>query len=59
MDKEVAIKSINEMQNTFELDELFERLLVIDKIEQGRQDVRDGKTVSHEKAKEQLGKWLK
>lgn len=59
MEKEVAIKSINEMQNNFELDELFERLLVIDKIEKGKRDINEGKTFSHEKAKEQLSKWLK
>jgi hypothetical protein len=59
MNKQAAIDSINEMPQNFELDELFERLLVIDKIERGREDVKNDRTFSHEKAKDELNKWLK
>jgi len=59
MEKKVAIDSINEMPETFELDELFERLIILEKIERGRSDIKEGKTQTHNEAKEQLGKWLK
>ncbi|MEP5614096.1 MAG: hypothetical protein ABJP45_17725 [Cyclobacteriaceae bacterium] len=59
MNKQTAIASINEMSQDFELDELIERLIVLDKIEKGRQDINDGKTFTHEAAKEQLSKWIK
>ena len=47
------------MPQDFELDELIERLVVLEKIEKGRKDVESGKTFSHEEAKAELNKWLK
>ncbi len=55
MDKQ----SINEIPQSFELDELIETLIVLDKIERGKQDVQNGNTVSHTEAKKRLRKWLK
>ncbi len=34
-------------------------LYVIEKICRGRDDIRDGRQLTHEQAKERLGKWLK
>ncbi|MEQ9288110.1 MAG: hypothetical protein RIG77_14435 [Cyclobacteriaceae bacterium] len=59
MNKQVVIDSVNEMPQNFELDELFERLLVIEKIERGRADVKQKRTLTHELAKKELQKWLK
>ena len=59
MNKQAVIDSINEMPQNFELEELFERLLVIEKIEHGRNDVKDKRTYTHDEAKEELKKWLK
>jgi len=59
MNKQAAIDSIKEMPQKFELDELFERLLVIEKIERGREDVKNKQIYTHEEAKEELKKWLK
>ena len=59
MEKKVVLESINEMPETFELDELFERLIILEKIERGHRDINEGKTYRHVEAKEQLGKWLK
>ncbi len=59
MNKELVINSIKDMPMDFELDELIERLVVLEKIEKGRKDVEDGKTFSHEEAKTELSKWLK
>jgi len=47
------------MPQEFELDELIERLIVLEKIEKGRKDVVSGQSYSHEEAKGKLDKWLK
>lgn len=59
MKKSTAIHAINEFPKEFNLDDLFERLIVIDKIESGLKDVKEGRTVSHEKLKKEVKKWLK
>ena len=59
MKKKVAIDSINEMPQDFELEELIERLVVIDKVEQGKKDVKNGDSFTHEEARDKLTKWLK
>jgi len=59
MKKKVAIDSINEMPQDFELEELIERLVVIDKVEQGKKDVKNGHSFTHEEARDKLTKWLK
>ena len=59
MNKQVAIDSIKDMPQDFELDELIERLVVLEKIEKGRKDIQTGNTFSHEEAKGKLDKWLK
>lgn len=59
MNKQVAIDSIKDMPQDFELEELIERLVVLEKIEKGRKDVQEGNTFSHQEAKGKLNKWLK
>ena len=59
MKKKVAIDSINEMPQDFELEELIERLVVIDKVEKGKKDVKNGHSFTHEEARDKLTKWLK
>ena len=59
MNKQAAIYSIKDMPQDFELDELIERLLVLDKIEKGRKDIQKGNTFSHGEARGKLDKWLK
>lgn len=59
MNKQVAIDSIKDMPQDFELDELIERLVVLEKIEKGRKDIQKGDTFSHVEAKDKLEKWLR
>ena len=58
MRKTTIIESINKLPDEFSLDEIIERLIIIEKIEKGRQDVKDGKTNTEEQAKAKLSKWL-
>lgn len=58
MRKSTVIESINKLPDEFSIDEIIERLIVIEKIEKGRQEVRDGKVNTEEQAKAKLNKWL-
>lgn len=54
MNRQNVIASISEMPQSFELEELIERLVVLEKIERGRQDVKDGNKLSHAAARKEL-----
>jgi predicted transcriptional regulator len=58
MRKTTVIESINKLPDEFSIDEIIERLIIIEKIEKGRQDVKDGKVNTEEQAKAKLSKWL-
>lgn len=57
MNKQSLVQVVNELPQEFNLDELMEKLLVIEKIDAGLNDVRKGRTVSHEKVKKEVKKW--
>ena len=59
MKKTTVINTLNEFPKEFALDELLEKLIIIDKIETGLKDSKEGKTVSHSDAKKAISKWLK
>lgn len=40
------------------LEDIQYHLYVLEKIHRGREDIRDGRHVNHEQAKERLRKWL-
>jgi hypothetical protein len=58
MRKSTVIESINKLPDEFSIDEIIERLIIIEKIEKGRQDVKDNKVNTEEQAKAKLSKWL-
>jgi predicted transcriptional regulator len=58
MKKFTVIESINKLPDEFSIDEIIERLIIIEKIEKGRQEVKDGKVNTEEQAKAKLSKWL-
>jgi hypothetical protein len=57
--KQTALKAIEHLQDSASYEDIMYELYVLQKIERGRQDIREGRTVSHVEAKERLGKWLK
>ena len=57
--REEVLKSINELPKEFTFEEILDRLLLLDKIEIGIEQSDAGNTISTEKAKESLSKWLK
>lgn len=58
MRKSTVIESINKLPDEFSIDEVIERLILIEKIEKGRQEVIEGKVNTEEQAKAKLSKWL-
>ncbi len=59
MKKSTVIQTLNELPQKFNLDDLLERLMVIEKIDEALEDAKSGKTVSHEKVKKMVAKWNK
>ena len=51
MKKATVIRALNELPKEFKLDDLMEKLLVVEKIDEGLKEAKEGKTVSHEEAK--------
>jgi predicted transcriptional regulator len=59
MQKSTIIHTLNELPKKFNLDEFLERLIVIEKIDEGMEDAKTGKTISHDKVKKMVAKWHK
>jgi hypothetical protein len=56
MKKSQLLETIQDMPEEFTVDELMEKLLILQKIEEGQQQIMDGKFFSEEEAKLKLGK---
>ena len=57
--KEKIIKSIENMPDKFSIEEVIERLVLLQKIEIGLEQSDNGETYSTEEARKNLEKWLK
>jgi hypothetical protein len=57
MKRDKAIETVKEFPQEFELEDLIERLVFVEKVEKGLQQVEQGKTISHDKVKEMTKKW--
>ena len=57
--KKLVISTIKGMPETFDTPQLFDRILLLNKIEEGRQQIKSGKSFTTEEAKRKLKKWLK
>ena len=52
-----VLRAVQEMPSGVAYEEVMERIYMIQKIEQGRQQIADGQGIPHEKAKRQLKRW--
>jgi predicted transcriptional regulator len=57
--KEKIKKTIDALPDNLTVDQVIDRIIMLDKIEQGLKDVEDGKVYTTEQAKARLNKWLK
>jgi predicted transcriptional regulator len=59
MTREKALETINELPLKFDIEDLIERLIFIEKIEKGLQQLDEGKTKSHFEVKKIIQSWQK
>jgi predicted transcriptional regulator len=57
--KEKIKKSIDTLPDDLTIDQVIDRIIMLDKIEQGLKDVVEGNVYSTEEVKTRLSKWLK
>ncbi len=57
--KQEVLSAIKKMPDTFDTTQLFDRIILLKKIEEGRQQLRSGKTFTTQEARKKLKKWLK
>ena len=57
--KDVARQLIDSLPDDATLDEIMHALYVNAKFQHGEQEIREGKGVPHEEAKQRLKKWLR
>ena len=57
--KQNAIKAIEQLSDESTFEDIMEQLLFMQKVEEGLEDIRQGRVVSHEDVKKQLAQWLK
>ena len=58
MKRSTVIEIISKLPEEISIDEIIERLIVLEKIERGQQQVKDGNVNTEGEAKAKLAKWL-
>ena len=58
MTKQQVITSLQDLPDSFEPEQLIERLISLQKMEERLEQVERGEVVSMEEAKQRLAKWL-
>jgi hypothetical protein len=56
MKREKVVEAVKELPQEFELEELMEKLVFVEKVEQGLKQLDEEKTVAHEQVKEMVKK---
>ena len=57
MKRDQAMDTVKEFPKEFELEELIEKLVFVEKVEKGLLQLKKGKTQTHAKVKELVKKW--
>jgi predicted transcriptional regulator len=57
--KEKVIKTIDRLPENFTVDQLVEKLVVLNKIEEGLKDIEKGRVFTADQVKKELKTWLK
>ncbi len=58
LSKEKILQSIKELPDQFSTEELFERIILLQKVELGLEQSKNGQVLTTQQAKEKLKKWL-
>ena len=57
--KKQVMSALRKMPDTFDTTYLFDHILLLNKVEEGRAEIREGKGLSTEEARKKLKKWLR
>ena len=57
--KKKVIESLNNFPDTFTVDELIDKMILIDKIERGNQQSENGETISEIDLDKEIQEWFK
>lgn len=57
MKREKVIEAVNGLPAEFSLDELVEKLILVEKVEQGLAQLKEGKVTPQEEVKDLVKKW--
>ena len=57
--RDKVINSIKDLPDSFTIDELIDRLIFIEKVEQGLKQSEEGKVIPHEEVGKIIEKWSK
>ena len=58
MRKTQILETLEGLPEEFTIDELVDKLIIIERINKGLRDIEEGKSMSHEEAKKKvMGKW--
>ena len=57
--RNTVIQSVNNLPESFTIDELIDRLIFIEKVEQGMKQAEEGNVVSNDDVKKIIEKWSK
>jgi hypothetical protein len=58
LSKKEVLKSLKELPEEFPVDDAIDRLIVLHKMNKGRQEIKNGKGLTTEQARKKLKKWL-
>ena len=59
MNKEKLIATINDMPQEFDMEALMEKLIFIEKVEKGLEQLNSGNKITHEQMKQRVKQWSK
>jgi hypothetical protein len=59
MNREKLIATIGDMPMDFDMEVLMERLIFVEKVEKGREQLKSGNTLTHEQVKQRVKQWSK
>ena len=59
LDKKMLMRSLKSLPDRFSADDAIERIIVLEKIARGLDDLEAGRSISLEDAEKRLAKWLK
>ena len=57
--KEKILQTLKDLPDTFSIDELFDRIVLLNKIEMGLEQSNSGQVNTTDQARDKLKKWLK